>query len=122
MEKAKHSVQFQAEVDSAGKVSFSKQVSDLQLKPGTAVTVNIFGGVISERLKKLNATEAEIEQIVPRLESYHGTVTFSRVFEPVACHGETVLAMDDGEIRKHSVSSHTESGSNQVRNERLEGG
>lgn len=63
MEKAKHSVQFQAEVDTKGNVKFSKPVSDLQLKPGAKVTVNIFGGVLSDRLSKLNVTEEEIEQI-----------------------------------------------------------
>lgn len=63
MEKAKHSVQFEAEVDRNGKVSFSKPVYELQLKPGTKVTVNIFGGVLSDTLTKLNVTESEIEQI-----------------------------------------------------------
>ena len=63
MEKAKHSVQFQAEVDVKGNVSFSKAVDDLHLRPGTKVTVNIFGGVLSNRLSKLNVTEEEIEQI-----------------------------------------------------------
>lgn len=63
MEKAKHSMQFEAEVDAHGQVSFSKGVSALQLKPGTKVTVNIFGGVVSEQLTKLGVTEAEIEQI-----------------------------------------------------------
>ena len=63
MEKAKHSVQFQSEVDANGKVSFSKSVFDLLLKPGSKVTVNIFGGVMSKQLSKLNVTEEEIEQI-----------------------------------------------------------
>jgi hypothetical protein len=63
MEKAKHSVQFEAEVDLHGKVNFSKTVSALQLTPGTKVTVNIFGGVLSKQLTALNVTEAEIEQI-----------------------------------------------------------
>ena len=63
MEKAKHSVQFEAEVDKEGKISFSKFVNELQLKAGAKVTVNIFGGVLSERLTKLNVTEEEIEYI-----------------------------------------------------------
>ena len=63
MEKAKHSVQFQAEVDARGNVSFSKAVDDLQLKPGAKVSVNIFGGILSNKLTKLNVTEEEIEQI-----------------------------------------------------------
>ncbi len=63
MEKAKHSIQFEAEVDKSGKVSFSKPVFELQLKAGEKVTVNIFGGVISKQLTKLSVTESEIEQI-----------------------------------------------------------
>jgi len=63
MEKAKHSIQFEAEVDGNGKVTFSRPVSELQLKTGKKVTVNIFGGVLSKQLSKLNVTEAEIEQI-----------------------------------------------------------
>jgi len=63
MEKPKHSVQFQTEVDGNGNVSFSKQVFELQLKPGSKVTVNIFGGVISDQLTKLKVTEEEIETI-----------------------------------------------------------
>jgi len=63
MEKAKHSVQFEAGVDENGKISFSKSVNELQLKPGEKVTINIFGGVLSERLTTLNVTETEIELI-----------------------------------------------------------
>ena len=63
MEKAKHSVQFEAEVGKDGKISFSRFVHDLQLKPGAKVTVNIFGGVLSDRLTGLNVTEEEIERI-----------------------------------------------------------
>ncbi|MBI2428604.1 MAG: hypothetical protein HYV29_07395 [Ignavibacteriales bacterium] len=63
MEKPKHSIQFEAEVDKEGKVTFSKIVDDLKLKPGSKVTVNIFGGVISERLTQLGVTEKEIERI-----------------------------------------------------------
>lgn len=63
MEKAKHSVRFEAEVDESGRVSFTKAVPDLQLKPGTKVTVNIFGGVVSGTLNALGVTEEEIERI-----------------------------------------------------------
>lgn len=63
MEKAKHSVQFEAEVGRDGKISFSKFVRELQLKPGAKVTINIFGGVMSERLTELHVTEEEIERI-----------------------------------------------------------
>lgn len=63
MEKAKHSVQFEAEVDEKGNVTFSKAVQDLQLKPGSKVTVNIFGGVLSKKLAALQVTEEEVEII-----------------------------------------------------------
>lgn len=77
MEKAKHSVQFEAEVDSSGKVSFSKPVFQLQLKPGDKVTVNIFGGVLSKQLTKLNVAEEEIEQIgKTQLEDRQHVMTF----------------------------------------------
>lgn len=77
MEKAKHSVQFEAEVDINGRVSFSKPVFELQLKPGTKVTVNIFGGVLSDTLTKLNVTESEIEQIgKTQLEDREHVMTF----------------------------------------------
>lgn len=77
MEKAKHSIQFEAEVDGNGKVSFSKPVFELQLKPGEKVTVNIFGGVLSGQLTKLNVTEEEIEQIgKTQLEDRQHVMTF----------------------------------------------
>jgi len=77
MEKAKHSIQFQSEVDSEGKISFSKSVNELQLKPGAKVTVNIFGGVLSDRLTKLNVTEEEIERIgKTQLEDREHVMTF----------------------------------------------
>lgn len=77
MEKAKHSIQFEAEVDKKGRISFSKPVGELQLKPGEKVTVNIFGGVLSEQLTKLNVTEAEIEMIgKTQLEDRQHVMTF----------------------------------------------
>ncbi len=77
MEKAKHSIQFEAEVDGNGKISFSKPVFELQLKPGEKVTVNIFGGVLSEQLTKLNVSEEEIEQIgKTQLEDRQHVMTF----------------------------------------------
>ena len=63
MEKAKHKVQFQAEVNTEGKVQFSKHVDELRLKPGSKVTVNIFGGVMSKKLSSIGVTEMEIETI-----------------------------------------------------------
>ncbi|HAP34847.1 MAG TPA: hypothetical protein DCQ28_02480 [Bacteroidetes bacterium] len=77
MEKAKHSIQFEAEVDRNGKVTFSKPVFELQMKPGEKVTVNIFGGVLSKQLTKLNVTETEIEQIgKTQLEDRQHVMTF----------------------------------------------
>ncbi len=63
MEKAKHSVQFEGVVDAQGRVTFSKAVPALQLKPGAKVTVHIFGGVLSKRLTALGVTEEEVERI-----------------------------------------------------------
>lgn len=63
MEKAKHSIRFEAVVDDDGTVSFVKRVGELRLKPGSSVTVRIFGGAISKRLKSLKVTDEEIEQI-----------------------------------------------------------
>jgi hypothetical protein len=77
MEKPKHSIQFETEVDSEGKVTISHSVGDLQLKPGAKVTVNIFGGVISERLTALGVTEKEIERIgTVQLEDREHVMTF----------------------------------------------
>lgn len=63
MEKAKQSIRFEAEVGSDGTVSFSRYVDELQLKPGANVTVAIFSGTVSKRLKRLRVTEEEIETI-----------------------------------------------------------
>lgn len=63
MEKAKHSIRFQATVDERGRVAFEKPVTELQLKPGTKVTVNIVAGVLSKQLEKLKVTDEEIERI-----------------------------------------------------------
>lgn len=63
MEKARHSVQFEAEVSGDGTVSFSKAVHDLRLRAGSKVTVSIFGGILSKQLKKLKVTEEEVEVI-----------------------------------------------------------
>ncbi len=77
MEKAKHSIQFEAEVDNQGRISFSMPAGELQLKPGEKVTVNIFGGVLSEQLTKLKVTEAEIEEIGKiQLEDRQHVMTF----------------------------------------------
>lgn len=77
MEKPKHSIRFEAEVDGDGTVSISKSVRDLQVKPGARVTVTVFGGVLSERLSALGVTEEEIERIGNmQLEDREHVVTF----------------------------------------------
>jgi len=64
MEKAKHSVEFEAEVDRDGKVQFSRAVgAELSLLRGSRVTVRIVGGVLSKGLTARNVSDEEIEQI-----------------------------------------------------------
>jgi len=64
MEKAKHSVEFEAEVDGDGRVHFSRAVaSELSLQRGSKVTVRIVGGVLSDGLSARNVTDEEIERI-----------------------------------------------------------
>ena len=69
MEKAKHSVAFEAEVEEGGRVHFSRAIGGaLQLRQGAKVTVHIVGGVLSRELAARNVTDEEIERI--------GTVQF----------------------------------------------
>jgi hypothetical protein len=63
MEKAKHSVRFEARIDRQGTVNLFKHVGALQLSPGSVVTVKIFGGSLSKQLTVLGVTDEEIEQI-----------------------------------------------------------
>ena len=64
MEKAKHSVEFEAEVDGQGRVHFSRAVAgELALAPGSKVTVRIAGGVLSKKLTARNVSDEEIERI-----------------------------------------------------------
>lgn len=77
MEKAKHSVRFETRIDHRGAVHLSKHVAALQLPPGSAVTVKIFGGSLSKRLTALGVTDEEIEQIGERqLEDREHVVSF----------------------------------------------
>ena len=77
MEKPKHSMRFESEVGEDGSVSFSKKVHDLRLKPGTRVTVKIFAGTLSPRLKDLDVSEDEIATIGERqLEARDNVVRF----------------------------------------------
>jgi hypothetical protein len=64
MEKAKHSVEFETEVTTDGRIRFSRDVpAEMRLIPGSKVTVRIVGGVLSHELAQLNVTEDEIEHI-----------------------------------------------------------
>jgi hypothetical protein len=64
MEKAKHSVEFEAEVGGDGKVHFSRAVAgELSLVRGAKVTVRIVGGVLSKKLTARNVSNEEIERI-----------------------------------------------------------
>jgi len=64
MEKAKHSIEFEAEIDSDGRVQFSRSVAgELSLAQGSKVTVRIVGGVLSKGLSVRNVTDEEIERI-----------------------------------------------------------
>lgn len=77
MEKAKHRIRFEAEVDGSGSVHFSKRVDALRLKPGAKVTVHIFGGTLSKKLSAMKVTDAEIEQIgTVQLEDREHVVAF----------------------------------------------
>ena len=64
MEKAKHSVEFEAEIDNEGRVHFTRSVAGyLQVARGAKVTVRIVGGVLSRELSARNVTDEEIERI-----------------------------------------------------------
>jgi len=64
MEKAKHSIEFEAEVDGDGRVQFSRPVAgELSLSHGSKVTVRIVGGVLSKGLTARNVSDEEIEHI-----------------------------------------------------------
>ena len=64
MEKAKHSVVFEAEIGREGKVEFSREVGrELHLTEGSKITVRITGGVLSKDLTARDVSDEEIEQI-----------------------------------------------------------
>lgn len=64
MEKAKHSIEFEAEIDSEGRVQFSRRVAhEVHLKEGSKVTVRITGGVLSKELTARDVTDEEVERI-----------------------------------------------------------
>lgn len=64
MEKAKHSIEFEAEIDRKGRVEFSRTVAhELHLKEGSKVTVRIIGGVLSKELTARDVSDEEVERI-----------------------------------------------------------
>jgi hypothetical protein len=64
MEKAKHSIEFEAVVDDEGRVNVSRSVAeDLHVKGGSKVTVRIVGGVLSRELTARDVSNEEIERI-----------------------------------------------------------
>ena len=64
MEKARHSVEFEYEIDGDGKVQFSRSIAhELQLKEGSKVTVRIVGGVLSKDLTARDVSNEEVERI-----------------------------------------------------------
>lgn len=64
MEKAKHSIEFEAEIDGEGRVQFSRFVAgELSLSRGSKVAVRIVGGVLSKGLTARNVSDEEIERI-----------------------------------------------------------
>ncbi len=64
MEKAKHKIEFEVEVDEHGRVQFSRSVAhELHLQHGDKATVKIIGGVLSKELAALSVTDEEIEAI-----------------------------------------------------------
>ncbi len=64
MEKAKHSIEFEAEINREGRVQFSRTVAhELHLKEGSKVTVRIIGGVLSRELTARDVSDEEVEHI-----------------------------------------------------------
>lgn len=77
MEKAKQSVRFETVVDGQGRVVLSKYVDALKLKPGSAVTIKIYGGTLSKKLSAIGVTDEEIETIGEKqLEERENVISF----------------------------------------------
>lgn len=91
MEKARHSIEFEAEIDGEGRVHFSRAIgNELKLAGGAKVTVRIVGGVLSKELTAREVSDEEIERIgnlqfedrehVVRFLLSEGTQTKNRAF------------------------------------------
>ena len=95
MEKAKHSIGFEAEINREGRVQFSRSVThELQLKEGSKVTVRIIGGVLSKELTARDVSDEEVERI--------GTIQFEDREHVVRFLRSEGALMSNGRFRKRA--------------------
>jgi hypothetical protein len=93
MEKAKHSIEFEAEIDRKGRVEFSRTVAnELRLKEGSKVTVRIIGGVLSKELTARDVSDEEVERI--------GTIQFEDREHVIRFLRSEGALMSNGRFRK----------------------
>ena len=95
MEKAKHSIEFEAEIDRKGRVEFSRTVAnELRLKEGSKVTVRIIGGVLSKELTARDVSDEEVERI--------GTIQFEDREHVIRFLRSEGALMSNGRFRKRA--------------------
>jgi hypothetical protein len=95
MEKAKHSIEFEAEIDRKGRVEFSRTVAnELRLKEGSTVTVRIIGGVLSKELTARDVSDEEVERI--------GTIQFEDREHVIRFLRSEGALMSNGRFRKRA--------------------
>jgi hypothetical protein len=95
MEKAKHSIEFEAEIDRKGRVEFSRTVAnELCLKEGSKVTVRIVGGVLSKELTARDVSDEEVERI--------GTIQFEDREHVIRFLRSEGALMSNGRFRKRA--------------------
>ena len=95
MEKAKHSIEFEAEIDRKGRVEFSRTVAhELHLKEGSKVTVRIIGGVLSKELTARDVSDEEVERI--------GTIQFEDREHVIRFLRSEGALMSNGRFRKRA--------------------
>ncbi len=95
MEKAKHSVEFEYEIDREGRVQFTRAVAhELHLTEGSKVTVRIIGGVLSKELTARNVSDEEVERI--------GTIQFEDREHVVRFLRSEGALMSNGRFRKRA--------------------
>lgn len=78
MEESKHSQKFESIILKDGSVKISGSIlKNLNLKPGTKVTVTLIKDILSKKLTQLNVTEEEIEKIcATQLENRENVIRF----------------------------------------------